>query len=182
MKPKTTNYRWPDLSSVARQYIVVDDQGRYGIGVVTDHADTIAAHPIGVQSEMDAKPEDGLPENAIIMTRTIWHLQDDGTYTGTWYDYSGPSHTPDNLLRRLTIVSDLGIRMPAHWADIALARSDEMGHWNYGATLGKIGGKPPVKGQKYDEMTVPVALEYAKEVGEEVSDRGIRKAAKNGHI
>lgn len=181
MRAKNVEYSWPDLSAVCRQYVVMDDQGRYGIAV-SDKAETIAAHPIDVPAEMSAAPESGLPGNAIIMTRTIWHLQPDGTYTGIWFDYNGPSHIPPALKRRLTIIADLGYLMPDRWADIALAGSGEMGHWNYGATLGKVGGEPPVKGQSHNEMTVEQAEDYAREVGEPVTGRGIRKAAKNGYI
>lgn len=181
MQAKDVEYSWPDLSAVKRQYLVVDDQGRYGLAV-SDKAESIAAHPINVPGEMPATPESGLPGNAIMMTRTVWYLQPDGTYTGIWFDYSGPHQIPPELKRRLTIVTDLGYLMPDRWADIALAGSGEMGHWNYGATLGKVGGEPPVKGQKPGEMTVEQAEDYAKEVGEPVSRRGIRKAAKNGYI
>lgn len=86
------------------------------------------------------------------------------------------------MVRRLTIVADMGYLLPDKWADIALAGSDEMGHWNYGATLGKVGGEPPVKGQLANEMTVKQAEDYAHEVGEAVTGRAIRLAAKNGYI
>lgn len=184
MKAKDIEYRWPDLSAVKRQYLVVDDQGRCGIGV-SDKAESIAAHPIDTPAETPATPESGLPAGAIMMTRTVWNLQPDGTYRGWWFDYDGPTFpatVPPEMVRRLTIIADLGYVMPDRWADIALAGSDEMGHWDYGATLGKVGGSPPVKGQKSSEMTVEQAEDYAKEVGESVSGRGIRKAAKNGHV
>jgi hypothetical protein len=35
-----------------------------------------------------------------MMTRTVWHLQPDGSYAGIWFDYSGPSHIPPELKRR----------------------------------------------------------------------------------
>ena len=63
-----------------------------------------------------------------------------------------------------------------------MAGSDQMGYWDYGATLGKVGGEPPVKGQASGEMTVEQAQDYAREVGEQVTSRGIRLAAKNGYI
>jgi hypothetical protein len=181
MQAKDVEYSWPDLSAVSRQYVVVDDQGRYGIAV-SDKSETIAAHPVGSSPEMPAAADRGLPDYGIMMTRTVWHLQPDGTYSGIWFDYNGPAHIPPGLKRRLTIVTDLGYLMPDRWADIALAGSGEMGHRNYGATLGKIGGAPPVKGQNHNEMTVEQAEDYAREVGEKVTGRGIRKAAKNGHI
>ena len=49
--------------------------------------------------------------------------------------------------------------------DEALAASEQMGHWNYGAILGKVGGEPPTKGQKTGEMNIAQAVDYAKEVG-----------------
>ena len=82
----------------------------------------------------------------------------------------------------MVILSDLGYKMPDHWADVALAGSDQAGHWNYGATLGKVGGKPPVEGMTSGEMTVEQAEEYAKEVGEQATARGIRLAARRGYI
>lgn len=181
MKAKNVDYRWPDLSPVVRQYIVIDDHGRYGVAV-SDSADMLSAHPIDVSPSMTATPESGLPTNSIMMTRTVWHLQSDETYRGIWYDYNGPAHITDDSVRHLTIVTDLGIKMPDQWADIALKDSDQSGHWDYGATLGKVGGKTPVNGQKPDEMTTEQAMDYAKDVGEKITRRGIRLAAKSGYI
>ncbi len=181
MQAITTTYHWPDLSAVRRQYVVKDDQGRCGIAY-SSSADTLWAHPIETPAQMTAPAALGLPARAVIMTDTPWHLQPDGTYKGIWCGYNGPSHIPDEMLRRLTIVDDLGYTMPDRWADIALADSDQMGHWDYGATLGKVGGEPPVKGQKSQEMTVAQAEDYAHEVGEKVTGRAIRHAAKEGYI
>jgi len=171
-------YRWPDLSSVTRQYIVRDDQGRLGIAHQDHRQDVLFAHPIDYQAII-------VSNHAQYMTATPWHLQDDGSYTGTWFDYDGPTFPatiPPGMIRRITIMQDLGYLMPDKWADKALAGSDKSGHWDYGATLGKVGGSTPVKGQKTDEMTVGQAEEYAREVGEQASARGIRLAAKNGYI
>lgn len=181
MQATNITYHWPDLSAVRRQYVVKDDQGRYGIACSCS-ADTIGAHPIDTQPQISAPAGLALPANAVVITTTVWHLQPDGTYTGTWYDYSGPSRVPSGKLRRLTIVDDLGYIMPDRWADIALAGSDQRGHWDYGAKLGKVGGEPPVKGQKSQEMTVAQAEDYAHEVGEKVTGRAIRHAAKEGYI
>lgn len=41
---------------------------------------------------------------------------------------------------------------------------------------------PPVKGQRPEKMTTEQAMEYADEVGEKITKRGIRLAAKNGYI
>ena len=177
MQAQDVNYHWPDLSSVQRQYVVRDDRGRYGIAHAAEH-DVIWAHPIG-------KPANVETPDGIFMTATSWHLQTDGAYTGWWSDDDVPTYpatVPPEMIRRLEIVDDLGILIPDKWADVALAGSDQMGHWDYGATLGKIGGTPPVKGQKSAEMTVEQAQEYAREVGEQVTARGIRLAAKNGYI
>jgi hypothetical protein len=146
-KAKNIKYRWPDLSNVIRRYVVLDDKGRYGIAYSSEQS-TLWARPIGKVAEMSASPETALPQNAVIMTSTSWTLQEDGTYKGIWFDYSGPSfpaNIPEEKVRYLTIIDDLGYQMPDKWADIALSGSDEMGYWDRGATLGKIGGEPRVK-------------------------------------
>lgn len=187
MHPKyLPEYRLPDLSQIQRQYIVRDDRGRYGIAH-TAHTDdgnpTLWVRPIGTPAKIDAPAKMGLPSNAVLMTSTSWHLQEDGAYRGWWHDDNVPTgRVPEKYIRRLEIVDDLGYRLPDHWADVSLAGSDQMGHWDYGATLGKIGGEPPVKGQKSGEMTVEQAQAYAEEVGDQVSARGIRLAAQNGYI
>jgi hypothetical protein len=135
-------YRWPDQSPVVRHYVVCDDLGRYGIATLDPvyHDDTVLfAHPIDTAPSKSAPPSLCLPQNAVIMTDTAWHREADGAYTGIWYDAPVTPGTilPDRL-RRLAIVSDLGYYMPDKWADIALAGSDQMGHWDYGATLGRI--------------------------------------------
>lgn len=169
-------YRWPNLRPVERRYIVRDDQGRYGIGTVDHRHNIMWAYPAGTAAAMTAPANLGLPDNAVIMTAVSWHLQDDGVYTGQWHD------DPPEASRQLVIVDDLGWSMPDRWADIALAGSDQMGHWVYGATLGKIGGEPPVVGMAANEMTADQAEEYAREVGESVSARGVRFAARHGYI
>lgn len=173
-------YFWPDLSPVVRTVIVKDDQGRFGIAQdnVYHHPGTLAAYPIDTPAQINTG-------NAVLMTNTVWHIQDDGSYTGIWYDYNGPTFPvtiPPDQIRRLTIIQDLGYLMPDYWADKALTGSDKSGHWDYGATLGKIGGESPIKGQTGNEMTVDQAEAYAREVGEPVTARGIRLAAKNGYI
>jgi hypothetical protein len=179
-------YRLPDLSQIQRQYIVRDDRGRYGVAYTTGGDTPLWARPVGIPAKMGAPAEMMLPLNAILMTSTGWHLEADGTYSGWWSDddvpVSSSSPVPEKYIRHLVIVDDLGYRIPDYWADVALAGSDQMGHWDYGATLGKVGGEPPVKGQKSGEMTVEQAQDYAKEVGEQVTARGIRLAAKNGYI
>ena len=181
----SNNYRWPNLSPVQRQYVVRDDRGRFGIAHEGGDHDTIWAHPIEMAAEMSAPGNSGLPTNAILMTATSWERQLDGTYTGWWCDDAVPTFpasVPPEMIRRLEIIDDLGYRMPDHWADVALAGSDQMSHWDYGATLGKVGGEPPIPGQMPGEMTVNQAENYAHEVGESVTGRGVRLAAKNGYI
>lgn len=179
-------YRWPDLSVVKRQYVVADDQGRVGIGTVGADREIIGVRPAGVPTRIDVPGDMGLPGNAVLITTMSWRLQDDGTYLGYWHDDKVPAHVTrdmyDEVYRRLTIVDDLGWVIPDRFADEALAGSDKMGAWNYGAKLGKVGGKPPVDGQLPSEMTVAEAEDYAKEVGERVTGRGIRFAAKRGYI
>lgn len=182
---KLPEYRLPDLSQIQRQYIVRDDRGRYGIAHTTGGDSPLWVRPIGTPATMQAAKNMGLPSNAILMTAMSWHLQDDGTYTGWWSDDNVPTYpatVPAEMIRRLEIVDDLGWRLPDKWADVALAGSDQMGHWDYGATLGKIGGEPPVKGQSSNEMTVEQAEDYAREVGETVTKRALRHAAKKGYI
>lgn len=173
MTTTNTNYRWPDLSPVQRQYVVCDNQGRIGIAH-TGGDNMIWAHPANVPTKMDATAKIGLPSNAVLITDTSWHIQKDGSYKGSWFDA--------NSQTAIVIIDDLGYRIPDKWADVALVGSDQSGHWDYGATLGKIGGESPVKGQKSNEMTVEQAQDYAKEVGEQVTARGIRLAAQNGYI
>lgn len=190
MQPQNLpEYRLPDLSQIQRQYVVRDDRGRYGIAHTshtTDGKPTLWARPIGTPARIDAHPKMRLPSNAVLITSTSWSPQEDGTYRGWWFDDNVPasssSPVPEKYIRHVVIVDDLGYRLPDYWADVALAGSDQMGHWNYGATLGKIGGEPPVKGQKSGEMTIEQAQDYAKEVGDQVTARGIRLAAKNGYI
>jgi len=187
MNPKELpEYRWPNLSSVERQYIVQDDQGRVGIGVVDHRREIIWVRPAGTPQTIDAPANLALPSNAILMTPTCWDRQTDGTYTGWWFDDKAPASAtasvPEKYIRRLVIIDDLGWNMPDWVADQALAGSDQMGAWNYGAKLGKVGGEPPVKGQKPGEMTVEQAEDYSREVGGQVTRRGIRQAAKRGYI
>ena len=193
---KLPEYTWPDLSLVQRQYVVVDDAGRYGIayadarslepvvrddGVILSNS-VIWARPIDMTVQVSPAQVPGAEAlatipNAVVITTTAWHLQPDGSYRGAWCDSSDETNQ-----RALTIVQDLGWIMPDKWADIALAGSDKSGHWNYGATLGRVGGKTPVPGKTPEEMTVEEAAEYAKEVGEIVTVRSIRYAAAHGFI
>ncbi len=187
MEPKNLPpYCWPDLSSVVRQYVVRDDQGRIGIAYADRYHDgVIFAHPADTQpaiSSTGVRGAETLPTGAILLTDTAYHLGDDGQYHGTWYDYHGIGKVPPEDIRALTILDDLGWRMPDRWANVALAGSEQDGHWNYGATLGKVGGNPPVPGMTNNEMTVDQAEEYAKEVGAKATARGIRLAARNGYI
>lgn len=182
------NYRWPDLSPVVRQYVVKDDQGRVGIAY-QDREDVMFAHPATMPSMVTPGTIQGtnhLPVDAIIMTNTAWHWDDAaGAYTGWWWDDdvpTSPASVPPEMIRRLEIVEDLGFQMPDRWADEVLAGSDEMGYWNHGAHIGKVGGKPPKNGQASNEMTVAQAEDYAREVGESVTARAIRLAARNGYI
>lgn len=178
-------YRWPDLSAAQRQYVVCDDRGRYGIAHTTGGDAPLWARPIGTPAQIDATAYMGLPANAVLITSTDWRLEADGTYSGWWSDDNVPTYpstVPPEMIRRLVIVDDLGWRMPDWVADQALKDSNQMGAWDYGATLGKVGGQPPLPGQKPGEMTVEQAENYAHEVGERVTARGIRLAAKNGYI
>ena len=163
-----------------------DDQGRIGIAHADRyHEDVLFAHPADMQTTMSASGVRGaetLPRGAVLMTDTPFRVAEDGKYHGIWCDHLGIGKVPPEDIRTLTIIDDLGWYMPDRWANIALAGSEEGGHWNYGATLGKVGGNPPVPGMTSNEMTVEQAEEYAKEVGEQASARGIRLAARRGYI
>lgn len=180
-------YRWPNMSLLDRQYVVRDDLGRVGIGYSNARLEgDLWAYPIEMQVRMAAGDLPGtemLPGNSIIMTQTHWTADDDGWH-GIWCGYLGPvgCQIPGDQIRHLIITEDLGWVMPDKWADEALAGSDKVGFWDYGAKLGKIGGEPPVKGQRSGEMTVGQAEEYTREVGEPVSARGIRLACARGDI
>jgi hypothetical protein len=174
------NYYWPNLSTIRRQYIVRDDRGRYGVGRIDARdTDIIWAWPVEMSDVMTAPSEMGLPTNAVLMTATSWHHKPDGTYTGWWCD---DDLQPPECIRRLEIVYDLGYLIPDWVADQALAGSDQPGHWDYGAKLGRIGGEPPVKGQKANEITIGETLEYACEIGERLTARGLRLSARRGFI
>jgi len=158
---RKTEYRWPDLSPVTRQYIVKDDQDRMGIAYSDSiyHDGVLFAHPIDVQAEISHG-------RAILMTDTTWMLQPDGSYSGTWYDYGGPifpATVPPEMLRCITVVQDLGYLMPDKWADHLLS--------------GLESNQPPKT-----EMNVNQAEDYAREVGESVTARAIRLAADHGYI
>jgi len=118
------------------------------------------------------------------MLDTVWHLQAGGSsYSGQWADYvNKPDAKLEDMRRQIIIVDDIGYLLPDSWADRIFADSDQPGYWDYGATIGKIGGEQPVKGQIHNEMTVGQAENYAHEVGEKATARGIRLAAKNGYI
>jgi len=186
MNENTPKYRWPDLSPVIRQYLVRDDQGRMGIATSDPvyHPGVLFARPAGVPARIGVTDEP-LPANATIMTATAWHRQADGSYTGTWFDYDGPTFpaaVPPEMIRRIVIIEDLGWVFPDKWADRVLAGSDQDGHWDWGATLGRVGGEPPVRGQQPGETSIPGAVEYTREVGQPLSESAIRKAAQRGDI
>lgn len=128
-------YRWPDLSPVVRQYVVQDDQGRYGIAYEDHchHAGVLFAHPIDVRPIVSPEGVPGaeiLPSNALLMTNTVFHSRGDGTYQGMWYDDRRTGQIPPGELRVLTILDDLGYVLPDDMAERFLAGSDEMGHWD----------------------------------------------------
>lgn len=152
---KIDEYRWPDLSPVIRQYIVQDDQGRYGIASIDPvyrGVEVLFARPIDTPAEIQSG-------KAIYMTPTAWNAEPDGTYTGTWHDYNGPSHVTGEYLRHLTIIQDLGYLMPDWAAEKLLAEQPSN-----------------------EYMTAAQAEDFASEVGEQATARGIRLAAKNGYI
>jgi hypothetical protein len=129
-------YRWPTLKPVERRFVVRDDQGRYGIAYQDNcyHKGILFAHPIDVSSTMSPEGVPGaetLPSNAILMTNTVFNLRKDGTYTGIWYDYNRVGLIPEENLRKLTIIDDLGYGMPDDMAELFLFGSDQMGHWDH---------------------------------------------------
>jgi hypothetical protein len=133
-------YRWPDLSPVIRQHVVKDDLGRIGIAYSDNvyHVGVLFAHPADVPSQIDTG-------KAILMTNTAFHVQLDGTYTGIWYDYDGPTSPatiPTESMRRITIMDDLGYKMPDKFAAGFLGGSDKGGYWDsfYARGLGRKGG------------------------------------------
>jgi hypothetical protein len=154
-------YLWPNLSPVIRQYIVSDDLGRLGIACSDSvyHIGVLSAHPIDTPAEVSY-------QGGILMTDTPWNIQSDNTYTGIWYDYDGPlfpASVPEEMLRHITIVQDLGYLMPDKWADLLLSGLDA--------------NQPPKT-----DMNVNQAEEYAHDAGEPLTARAIRHAASNGYI
>ena len=158
MTEQMTEYRWPDLSPVERQYIVKDDMGRYGVAVSDPvyHPNVLFIHPIDT-------PNVFKQDHAIYITHTAWIGQSDGSYAGVWYDYSGPELIPAEQMRRVKIVSDLGYRLP----DTQAAR-----------LLSGLAANQPSK----TDMTIDEAMTFARDAGEPVTERGIRYAAAEGFI
>lgn len=154
MNKNKSIYRWPDLSPVLRRYVVRDDLGRYGIAYEDNvyHTNVLFAHPIDVPSitgNKDIPGADLLPTDAMLMTDTAWHLTD-GAYRGTWYDYPHTDKVPEQDIRTLTIIDDLGYVMPDKMADLLLAGSDGMGHWDsfWASRLGRKGGQSTSEAKK----------------------------------
>ncbi len=185
---KQQQYHWPDLSPVLRQYVVRDDRGRVGIAYADPvyHPGVLFAHPAEMPEAARADQVAGaetLPAGAVVMANTPWRWNDQAqAWTGVWCDYGGLGAIPAGDIRRLIVVDDLGYLMPDWVAAQALAGSDQPGYWAFGAALGKVGGEPPVKGQRHDEATVVEAVAYTREVGEPVTGRAIRYAAAHGFI
>ena len=106
--------RWADdLSPVMRRYVVRDDQGRYGLAYEDPiyHYGMLMAHPIDVPSQIVSSviTSDGV---GVIMTDTRWHRNGD-IYVGMWYDDSRSGHhILEADLRTLTIIDDLGYKIP----------------------------------------------------------------------
>lgn len=140
-------YRWPSLKAVVRKYIVRDDKGRIGIAY-DGSAGNLWAYPIEYGANAapgQVKGAETLPPNAIVMTQTLWHGKGDGTYTGWWVDDDVPTFPakilPD-MIRSITIWHDMGYYMPDDMAELFLAGSDQIGHWDsyWAAIAGKKGG------------------------------------------
>lgn len=134
----TSKYTWPSLKPVIRQYVVVDDLGRYGIAYSDNvyHEGVLFAHPVDVAEIINA-------DHAVYMTDTVFNLKSDGQYTGVWYDYDGPTFPaaiPPELLRSITVVSDLGYLLPDSVAADMLTGSDQAGYWDgyFAKYLGSI--------------------------------------------
>ncbi len=101
-------YVWSDLSPVLRQYLVQDDQGRLGIGVIDPvyHGPNVMfVRPANVDRTIE---EEIIGEGTIIMTETAWHLYHNTTYKGMWYDDRRTGWIREEELRSLEIISDLG--------------------------------------------------------------------------
>ena len=101
--------RNPNLSPIEHVYLVEDEQGRKGIAyldVVYHGTDVLFVRPSDVPSEMDEPSNLALPSNAIIMTKTAWHLRPDGSYKGLWYDSPLVGHVREDELHTLRLISD----------------------------------------------------------------------------
>lgn len=166
MKPNVPKLRWPNLSAVTRWYIVRDDRGRYGVARYDPvyHADVLFAHPVEVPKVIIAGDPvlvglvwaDTLPAGAIVLADTPWHFDEElGTWRGAWVD------EPDRT-RTLEIVDDLGWQMPDSMAERVCHHP---------------GGVP-----EDALINIRQAADYCRELGEPVSERGLRKACARGYI
>ncbi len=164
MKPnELPKLRWQDLSSVQRRYIVKDDQGRYGIASCDPvyHDGVLFVHPLEMPSIAGAGAVPGtetLPQGALIITSTAWHLREDGKYHGVWCDYRGIGP-----VRTLEIVADLGWIVPDWMVD-------------------RFASSLPSGDPEDAVINIRQAAEYCREVGEIVSSRGLRKACARGYV
>lgn len=168
MTIKIADYRWPDLSLVVRQFIVIDERGRYGIAQAdarTIADGTIFARPINLKAEERAGAVSGA-ETIPAGANTAWHWEDGLGYIGHWCDEDDyPSHIkPEDYgryMRRLSIVEDLGYVVPDRWLEL-------------------LSGLPANQPQR--DMTVQEAEDFARAAGEPVTARAIRHAARAGYI
>ncbi len=132
-------YRWPTNAAVERRYIVRDDHGRIGVAKEDNvyHPGTLFAHPVEMAATMPSgtvRGSEALPAHAILMTDTVWDWNEQlQAYTGWWVDDpvpTFPATVPPEMIRRLSIIDDMGYTMPDDQANLLLAGSDDNGHWN----------------------------------------------------
>lgn len=137
-------YRWPTNKPLSRQMVVIDDLGRYGIAIQeARHLEdgVLFARPVDVPAVYSPGKGNTGP---ILITHTAFHRdKSDGIYKGTWFDSGIVGQVREKDRRQLTIISDLGYKIPDDMADLLLSGSENLGHWNsfWAKHAGKQGGK-----------------------------------------
>ncbi|GAP11119.1 hypothetical protein BECAL_02304 [Bellilinea caldifistulae] len=145
-----------------RRYIVRDNKGRYGIATYDpSKEDVLFAHPLDVPAIIR---DVIIAENMYgsLLTDTPFNRKD-GRYRGVWYDYTGYSQIADDDVRTLEIVDDLG------WivSDQAMMKF----------------AHPTANASPEDAIiNIKQAMIYCREIGINITERGIRKLCKTGGI
>lgn len=148
--------------ALRRRYIVRDNKGQYGIATYDPYkVDVLLAHPLDVPAVIKDVIIAG--NYGSLLTDTPFHREKDGCYRGIWYDYTGYGQIPEDDVRTLEIVDDLG------WivSDQAIMKF----------------ARPAADASPEDAIiNIKQAMMYCREIGINITERGIRKLCKTGGI